>query len=79
MNSKQEYISDSTDGVLNVENLLTAILHQTSDEVDHNEYLDIEQRSEIYSILEAMQTDTEAHRHIIGQWVNEKTGKKFDA
>lgn len=47
-------------------------------EVQHTECLDDEQRAEVYSILHALKNDTEAHRQIVGQWVNDSTGEVTD-
>jgi len=46
--------------------------------VRHTECLDAEQRAEVYSILHALKNDTEAHREIVGQWINDSTGEVSD-
>jgi hypothetical protein len=48
-----------------VESKLAATLLATSDEVAHSECLDVEERSEVYTILEAIQADTQVHREMI--------------
>ena len=48
--------------VAKLEDQLAADLYQTADEIAHAECFDDEQRSEIYTILEALKADTQAHR-----------------
>ena len=48
-----------------MENTLAASLTATSSEIAHSEYLSVEQRSEVYSILEALRADTEHHKKAI--------------
>jgi len=61
--------------VVGMETRLAEKLTETADEVAHTECFDQEQRAEIYTILQAMKADTEAHRDIVGRWVNERTGE----
>jgi hypothetical protein len=51
--------------VVAMENVLAKSLLATSSEVAHSEYLSVEQRSEVYSILEALRSDTEHHKKAI--------------
>ena len=51
--------------VVTMENTLAAWLTATSSEIAHSEYLSVEQRSEVYSILEALRSDTEQHKKAI--------------
>ncbi len=51
--------------VAGMENQLAADLTATSGELAHSEYLSVEQRSEVYSILDAMRSDTEHHKKAI--------------
>jgi len=48
-----------------LENGLAAALTQTAEEVKRVECFDDEQRAEVYAILQALRTDTEAHRGIV--------------
>jgi selenocysteine lyase/cysteine desulfurase len=45
-----------------LEHRLSAKLAETADEIQHVECFDDEQRAEIFAILQALRTDTEAHR-----------------
>ena len=45
-----------------LEQQLSARLAATADEVQHVECFDAEQRAEVFAILQALRTDTEAHR-----------------
>ena len=51
---------DSTTATM--EDKLSAALVETADEIAHAECFDAEQRAEVYSILDALKLDTEAHR-----------------
>ena len=48
-----------------VESQLAATLMATSDEVAHCECLDVEDRSEVYTILEAIRADVKANRETL--------------
>jgi hypothetical protein len=61
-----------------IEQGLVDTVQATAREVKYTECLDDEQRAEVYSILHAMRNDTEAHRQIVGQWVNDSTGEITD-
>ena len=47
------------------ESKFAAALAATSEEMAYSECLDVEERSEVYTILEAILADTEAHRRTI--------------
>ncbi len=51
--------------VVALENILATSLMAMSSEVAHSEYLSVDQRSEVYSILEALRADTEHHKRAI--------------
>lgn len=59
-------------GVIGLEDQLAAALSKATTHMARLEYMDDEQRAEIYTILQAMQTDTEAHRCMVGQWVDDR-------
>ena len=61
-----------------IEQELVDTVQAASQEVRYSECLDEEQRAEVYSILHALRSDTEAHRRIVGQWVNDATGEVTD-
>ena len=61
-----------------IEQGLVDTVRAAAREVQHTECLDEEQRAEVYSILHALKNDTEAHRQIVGQWVNDTTGEVRD-
>ena len=61
-----------------IEQGLVDTVQAAAREVQHTECLDDEQRAEVYSILHALRNDTEAHRQIVGQWVNDSTGEISD-
>jgi len=48
-----------------VETQLAATLRATSEEIAHSECLDVEDRAEVYTILEAILADTNVHRETI--------------
>ena len=58
-----------------IEQGLVDTVQAAAREVQHTECLDDEQRAEVYSILHALKNDTEAHRQIVGQWINDSTGE----
>ncbi|MDP6046451.1 MAG: hypothetical protein QGG25_12640 [Phycisphaerae bacterium] len=61
-----------------IEQGLVDTVQAASQEVKFTECLDDEQRAEVYSILHALKNDTEAHRQMVGQWVNDATGEVTD-
>jgi hypothetical protein len=48
-----------------VENRLASTLNTTTDQVSRMECLDQEQRAEIYTILKAIQQDTQVHQAMV--------------
>jgi len=48
-----------------IENRLEATLNRTAEELAHSECFDAEQRAEVYTILDALQSDTKVHRKTI--------------
>jgi len=64
--------------VAGMENQLAADLTATSSEIAHSEYLSVEQRSEVYSILEVLRADTEHHKKAI-RLLADGAGKTGDA
>jgi hypothetical protein len=61
----QSGLQGNIQAVATMENRLASSLTATSSEVAHSEYLSVEQRSEVYSILEALRADTEHHKKAI--------------
>ncbi|TFG88601.1 MAG: hypothetical protein E4H17_02105 [Gemmatimonadales bacterium] len=61
----QSGLQGDIQAVATMENSLASSLTATSSEVAHSEYLSVEQRSEVYSILEALRADTEHHKKAI--------------
>jgi len=37
--------------------------------IAHAQCFDDEQRAEVYTILDALKSDCDAHRRIVGQWI----------
>jgi hypothetical protein len=58
--------------LVGIEDRLAANLVQTARHVTHADTLDDEQRSEIYAILHALESDSRQHRAIVGQWVSDR-------
>ncbi len=50
---------------IRVESEIANCLSQTTDELAHSECFDLEQRAEIYAILQAIKTDTKIHRQTV--------------
>jgi len=65
MMPEQSALVGSIEAAAGIESGLAAALQATSNEVAHSEYLSVEQRSEVYSILEALRADTEHHKKTI--------------
>jgi hypothetical protein len=53
--------------LLNLERQLAATLSEAADEIAHSECFDDEQRAEVYTIVQALLSDTDAHRAAIEQ------------
>ena len=62
------------DDLVRVEERLAEALRTAAREVQHTECLDGEQRAEVYTILDALKNDTNAHRAIVGRWVSDRSG-----
>jgi hypothetical protein len=60
-------------GLAGIEDAFAARLTQTARHVNHADTLDDEQRSEIYAILHALESDCRQHRAIVGQWVSDRS------
>jgi hypothetical protein len=60
------------------EELFATVLSETAGEVARTECFDMEQRSEVYTILEALQADAEVHRKALGCWVSDRTKEGTD-
>ena len=58
-------------GLANMEDQLAAVISRAASEVGHIDTLDDEVRSEIYTIIQAIRSDTQQHRQIVGQWISE--------
>ena len=58
-------IRGTVQAIAGVESQLSATLSATSDEIAHSECLEMEDRAEVYSILQAIQADSEIHRQAI--------------
>ncbi|MDY6914376.1 MAG: hypothetical protein SVT52_07975 [Planctomycetota bacterium] len=54
------YVPDFS-AVIRLEEQLAESLRETADDLAHTEFFDAEQRAELYTILEAMRSDTELH------------------
>jgi hypothetical protein len=80
MKSPQQFVPvDLSAKAVSVESSIAEMLSRTSREISFSECFDDEQRAEIYTILHALDTDTQAHRQLVGRWVNQQTGESFDA
>ncbi len=77
-NVRGEFVGELS-AVANVENNLAISLTETAGEVARTECFDNEQRAEVYAILDAMKSDSEAHRQVLGCWVSDRTVEQQDA
>ncbi len=64
---------------LNVEEALIQALEATSEELQHTECFDSEERAELYTILKTLIADTQTHQQIVGQWVPAAPKESSDA
>ncbi|MCK4601656.1 MAG: hypothetical protein KAU28_04275 [Phycisphaerae bacterium] len=71
--------SGSISGMVKMEDQLAATLFEASDEIAHTECLDNEQRAEVYTILQALKSDTNSHRALIELLARKVTGESPDA
>jgi hypothetical protein len=70
MDIDKHYIPVKTsDTALGVEEKLAASLMKTKAIIAHAQCFDDEQRAEVYTILDALKSDCDAHRRIVGQWI----------
>jgi chorismate synthase len=65
MSGTQLQFSGDVSLLAGIEHQLAAALVETADEIKHVECFDDEQRAEVYAILQALRTDTEAHRAMV--------------
>jgi hypothetical protein len=65
------YRSDVSN-VVSLEQQLALTLSIAAKAIDHMDCFDAEQRSEIYTILQALRQDTAAHCTLVGQWVRDR-------
>jgi hypothetical protein len=71
------YRSDVSN-VVNLEQQLALTLSIAAKAVDHMDCFDAEQRSEIYTILQALRQDTAAHCTLVGQWVRDRKDPLYE-
>ena len=72
------YISDMSNAK-NIENQLAAVLGESVNGLPRMEGFDQEQRSEIYTILSTLKSETDAHCRTVGEWVGQRDGRTADA
>ncbi len=65
MTGAQINASSDVTTMTGLEHGLAATLMEAADEVKRAECFDDEQRAEVYAILQALRTDTEAHRGMV--------------
>jgi hypothetical protein len=58
---------------------LAVTLTQTSKEIAHSECLDIEQRAEVYSIIEAIRANSQTHQAVVRQLAEKLKGTEGNA
>ena len=78
METTGTYIGSSGDiSILaGMEHQLASALRETAEEIKHAECFDDEQRAEVYAILQALRTDTEAHHATVNLLARQlETGK----
>jgi hypothetical protein len=74
MTSVQGQVPADIGAAAQLEDRLASVLGEMVDDVQHMEWFDVEQRAEIYTILKALQADTEMHRDLINALARQ-TGK----
>ena len=72
------YVPDMSN-MAEVEKQLAAVLGKSVDELNRTECFDMEQRSEIYTILTTLKAETQTHQETIGQWVSDGSEEPCDA
>lgn len=65
MMSASAHIQEGFAGLKQAESVIFQTITETTDELAHAECFDEEQRAEIYTILQAIRTDTETHRNTV--------------
>jgi len=78
MKDKAGEFGSQISAMAKVEEQIAVALAATASQIARAECFDAEQRSEIYAILGTMKADSEAHRHLVGRWVNDRTGRVTD-
>ena len=68
-----QYQSDVASVAL-IEEQIVCGLSLTASTIAHMDCFDAEERSEIYTILQALREDTVAHQTMLGQWVSDRKG-----
>jgi hypothetical protein len=63
------------EGMRRLEEQLASMLQETATEVAHTDCLDDEQRAEIYTILSALQADSEMHRGMMNVLARQAGGE----
>ena len=71
---KRQPFSDDLAQAVRMEGGLADMVQATKREVQHTECLDGEQRAEVYTILDALKNDTDAHREVVGRWISDRAG-----
>lgn len=61
----QSGLAGDVRAVAGIEGRLAVTLHQAAEELAHSECLGPEERAEVYTILEAIQADSELHRRAV--------------
>jgi len=69
-----EFLSGMS-AITGLEDQIAAALAATASAVAKAECFDAEERSEIYAILGTIKADSEAHRSLVGRWINDRTGE----
>ena len=62
------YLSEVSDAA-KLERQLSLALGQYVDDLAHAECFDTEKRSELYTILSTLRSETIAHNEMLGQWI----------
>ena len=75
MESVRNELADRLTAAADIEARLAASLSETAGEVARSECFDAEQRAEVYVILDALRSDSKAHRETVGVWINDRIGK----
>jgi hypothetical protein len=79
MSNGQDGVQGEVQLLAGVENQFAATLTATSDQIAHSECLDVEERSEVYTILKAIQADTKLHRETLEMLAHRFAGDAADA